>query len=243
MKRNALLITCVIVCLLAFSCKTKEEAQTGKLNLNFANQVNGENLVLNSKSYKNALNQSFTVSAFKYYISNITLYNENTKAQYVISDSYYLITEAGRTILLKDIPQGEFNQIRFSVGVDSKRNKSLDAVGELDPSNSMAWDWNTGYKFVLMEGNYSTDAKSGGLAFHIGEDANYKTLIFSTSASFIIAPDKSPTITISADINGLFGSPNPIDFTTTNDVMFGAKTALVAENYASAMFKIKSVEN
>ncbi|HXP49121.1 MAG TPA: MbnP family protein, partial [Bacteroidia bacterium] len=45
------------------------------LTINFENYVGNQLLKLDSVTYKNEMGQSFTVSKFKYYISNITLTN------------------------------------------------------------------------------------------------------------------------------------------------------------------------
>ena len=65
--------------------------------------------------------------------------------------------EESQEVVLKNIPAGDYNQITFTIGVDSLRS-TMDVSkrpGVLDPAqghDGMYWTWNSGYIFFKMEG-------------------------------------------------------------------------------------------
>jgi hypothetical protein len=82
---------------------------------------NGASLLkLESDQYKNALGQTYTISKFRYYISNICL--KKSDGTMYFSKNYYLIDEedaSSKNITLTGIPEGDYNSISFMLGVDS----------------------------------------------------------------------------------------------------------------------------
>jgi len=109
-----------------FSCSktevdTIDPNGTGKLNLEFDNYVGGTNLVLGNTQYKNAAGETFTVTTFNYFVSNIELTKEDGSVVKV-PNSYYLIREADAKSLnvsLTGIPQANYTKVGFTIGVDS----------------------------------------------------------------------------------------------------------------------------
>jgi hypothetical protein len=71
---------------------------------------------------------------------------------------------------ISNLPTGNYNRIEFIIGVDSLRNTSGAQTGDMDPAQLMYWDWNQGYIFLKLEGNYvSPDSPQGDIfQFHIG---------------------------------------------------------------------------
>jgi hypothetical protein len=209
-------------------------------------KVNGEKLVLNEKMYANANGDSFTVSMFKYYVSNISLLNDG-KPVYTEPESYHLINEArtsSRQFGLSTIAPITFDAIRFMIGVDSIKNVSGAQSGALDPINAMFWDWNTGYIMAKMEGN-STNAPEGTVEFHIGgfsgSVATPRWVTLNLPGP-VTPGDKEVTITIASDLGQWFKSPTTISFKEMPVVTTEGKDAVtIADNYAD-MFTIESVE-
>jgi hypothetical protein len=110
-------------------------------------------------------------NTLNYYISNISLRRVDG-SWWTEEESYHLVTvsseETKPTFKLEDIPVGEYDAIRYTIGVDSTRNVSGAQVGALDPANGMFWSWNTGYIFVKAEGNFTNDGNSGSFTYHLG---------------------------------------------------------------------------
>lgn len=110
----------------------------------------------------------------------------------VMLDTFFLITREMRTFDLGEVPAGDYEGVRFYVGIDSVRNHA-------DPSQypnehplalqtpSMHWSWNSGYIFLKIDAEVdTTEAQDGsGLktaAFHIGMD-QFRTPVSLTKAT------------------------------------------------------------
>ena len=236
-----------------FSCtenESKKTNETEKITLELEFFVKDQPLKL-LEEYQNNLNQRYLLESFKFYLSNLEFESATTSEIFKVEDSYYLFSAARETNVFQreiEIKKGEFSKMSFSIGVDSIKNTSLDNTGDLDINNSMAWDWNTGYKFVVMEGKYFNDISNPNsfipLVFHIGLNQNYKT----TTLSFDAINEKgffstaSKKIVLRVDLDDFFSSPNQIDFNETNSVMGKGKSALLSENYQENFISLERVE-
>lgn len=243
MKPKALL--CVFVILL-MACK-KEKQEQGTLQLTFTSVVNGASLNLNTSSYTNAAGEAFTVSAFKYYISNITLVKMDN-SEIKLPDTYFLIDEskpASKTIQVM-APRGEYRGFSFLLGVDSLRNVSGAQTGALDPVNGMFWSWNSGYIMAKMEGTSPASAAAGqALTFHIGgfkgEHNAVQRISLMSPISLTVGADRKPDITIKADLYTWFSLPNLVQFAQTSTIHVpGEEARKISVNYSN-MFRITSV--
>lgn len=218
-----------------------------KLRLSFLHVVGNQTLTYNTTEYTNANDERYTLEEFKFYLSNVRLRNSATGALYEEPDSYHLVsptTENGMRFMIEipEVPTGTYDQIEFSIGIDSLRNYSLDQVGDLDPASNMVWDWNTGYKFLLLEGRYFPESGTpAGLVYHIGSDFNYKTLNFEPQELLILQEGQEGLLDFQVDIDGIFREPTPISFAQNNVVMFQPISRKVAENYAGHMISLESV--
>ncbi|ANQ47846.1 hypothetical protein MY04_0464 [Flammeovirga sp. MY04] len=231
-----------------------------RLKFNLLHDLLGNQIPLNYNTpYQNALNQTYLFDDFRMYISNVTLRDTTGTHYYKVPNSYHLIEmidNADTSIVIKDLPNSNFTEINFSVGVDNDANYSTDQVGDLDPANGMAWDWNTGYKFVYLNGlRILPDSSTRGLVYHIGGDANYRTVRF-TQKDINLNQNNNLTIEFDVHVDYVFGNknlaeqPNPdvgpvnhyIDLNddSTNDTMFGPNTQKIADNYEQ-MFEWKEI--
>ncbi len=206
--------------------------------------MNNEPLILNAKNYTNASGNEFNVSQFKFYLSNLKLRNSATGEVFEEMESYHLLQPSGNDMTdvfeVQNIPTKKYDEIVFFVGVDSVKNLSIDAFGDLDPNNNMAWNWKTGYKFLLLEGNFlKTDGAQEGLVLHIGTNPNYKEIVLKTSQMNF--KNATATINIHAELMTLFNGQNTIDLSEKSTIMFGETANKVAENYAY-MFSLQSID-
>ncbi|MCC6371148.1 MAG: hypothetical protein IT236_09100 [Bacteroidia bacterium] len=225
--------------------------ETGGLKIEFANMVDTLPLTYGTK-YINANGDTFTVSKFNYYISNIVL----TKTDNSIvseSNSYHLIrhSASGNTISFSSLPAGTYKSIKFMLGVDSTRNVSGSQTGDLDPAKAtdMYWSWNTGYIFVKLEGSSPQSGDLGkALTFHIGgyggpnkTQRNFSFDFGSTTAT--IGSAATPTVRLLVDASEMFKNPTKTSFATTyNQTSPGTSARIIADNYAD-MIRLKYVRN
>ncbi|MBK8363014.1 MAG: hypothetical protein IPL24_04840 [Bacteroidetes bacterium] len=217
-----------------------------ELQINFRHFVGSDSLIFKTKEYVNELGQKYTVTKFKYYISNIQLINDSGKV--FSSEEYFLINEdepQSKGFSVKDVPPGNYKTLSFIIGVDSLRNCSGLQEGALDPVKGMFWAWNTGYIFLKLEGTSESSTAQGGIfEYHIGgfkEPVNAIRKISLEMDSLIFAdevPD-SKKIFIKADISQILKQPVSIDFSTMPVVSDMTNAELVANNYSDMFSLIK----
>ncbi len=229
-----------------------DTTKKGELTIVFENMVGTEPLVF-GKNFKTSNGDSFKISKFNYFISNIVI-TKDDNTQFTENNSYHLVKHSSTstyTFHLKNIPVGSYKSIRFMIGVDSARNISGAQAGDLDVviASDMFWSWSTGYIFLKLEGTAPKSGDSGKmLEYHIGgfggvnkTQRNFN-LNFGNSAANVSSNTK-PTLRLTVDVNELFESPILLDFPTKYRVISaGAKAKEVADNYAD-MIRFKTLEN
>ncbi len=223
---------------------------TGFLEIHVDNMVGNLPLILGSTNYVSSANDTFNVNIYKYYLSNVQLVSSNGLT-YTEVESYYLIDQSNPNslhLMVKKVPAGSYNSIRFLIGVDAPRNTAGAQMGALDPMNDMFWGWNTGYIMAKMEGHSpQSSEQTNKIVYHIGgfegKDNALRTvnLTFPTAAN--CTQNHIPILNLKADLGAWFTSPNFDNFNNSNVITgITAESSAIADNYAN-MFTVKSVVN
>jgi len=234
---------------------------TGQITIEFDNRAGNDDLEL-LKEYVNGAGESFQISKLNYYISNISLTTTDGKVFIVPQDSsYFLIMEEegeSQHVHLRNVPSGNYNQISFTIGVDSLRS-TMDISkrqGVLDPAqghDGMYWTWNSGYIFFKMEGTSpaAPSDQDNKFYYHIGGYGGYETPALNNirtttldmgSAVAQVRPEKNPQVHLHVDVLEFFSSPTSISIADHPLVMFSEYSTTVSANYVS-MFKYHHVHN
>lgn len=263
------IIAVAALSLLFITSCNKEEFNVndkGNLVIEFDNVVGDKDLQLNTGTYVNAAGETFSVSLFQYYISNIKFKTEDGREYVVPQDqSYFMIQEHKahtHSITIPNVPAGNYTEMSFIIGVDSLRN-TMDPsqrTGVLDVANytgeeKMYWSWNSGYIFVKIEGT-SPQAPEGPdgqrkFRYHVGGFGGYSSptinniktrqLSFGTEVAKV-RKDKTPEVHLKVDVLRLFnGSPN-ISIASNPSVHFAPFSVNIANNYVH-MFKVDHIHN
>lgn len=208
-------------------------------SIRFEHAVGTEALILDSLQYKNVLGQNFTVSKFKYYVSNFRLKRNDGKEEF--SKEVFLINEedsGSKHFLLKDIPAGKYASVQFTLGVDSILYCSGVQSGALDPVNGMFWTWNTGYIFLKLEGKSPESTANGNIfEYHIGGYKTPANCIRQVILSLKERDSEISEISIKADVAEIFKNTVTLDLAKLNSVTDFHNAEMVADNY-SKMFSI-----
>ncbi len=218
MKQFFFIIT-ILFSVSFFSCKKKETATmptTGSITIKIENQVDGQNVAFNNLIYTDAAGNKYSISTLKYYLSNFvftktddSIYSANN---YNLIDASYV---SKISFTLKNIPNGNYNNLKLGVGVDQSHNHSGVQSDDLDPMYGMIWSWNTGYIFFKHEGSYiDTAGKTQPLIFHYGTDAALATAQMPISVD---VEGNAKTVYLKFNLNNLYKSPYQIDFNQYND--------------------------
>jgi len=242
-----LLLPLISLLFLNFSKIPHSKAKTGTVKIVFNNTVSGIPLILDSAKYKNIFGESFTVTKFKYYISNISLENKSDKQ--AENESYHLADARDSNSLNFSYPvaAGKYNDLVFLLGVDSIRNCSGAQTGALDPMNDMFWTWNSGYVMVKLEGQADSSKAMHRMEYHIG---GYKggenvvqRIILHPTTPIVISEGKETIISIETDIAKWWQTIDKISI-AENPVCTtpGSLAKRIAVNYSN-MFAIQNISN
>lgn len=240
--------------LLIFSCDPRlDPTPTGSMRVAFDNVVGTSDLKLNTATYQNTTGESFVLTKFNYFVSNIRL-RKDDGSEYVVpqDSSYFLIQETvptSQTITLNSIPTGNYTGMSFVVGVDSLRSLADISLrtGVLDPglNDGMYWEWNSGYIFMKLEGTSAVApaAQNNTFFYHVGgfgggydskktiNNLRTITLSFRNDAAKIQSGATS-SIRVTTDALKIFNGPVPLSIAQHPSVMFDTYSANIANNYA-----------
>lgn len=150
-----------IIPLLIFNYNT---SNSDNIDLIIKLNFNNENISLN-KAYTNNQAVIFSIRKLKFYISELSFYNQN-KRVLDYHKKYILIDIENKNSLKISIPSKlTFDQVSFNLGIDEETNKTGAKGGDLDPIHGMYWTWNSGYINFKLEGHYNHNNE---FLFHLG---------------------------------------------------------------------------
>ena len=220
------------------------------VQIQFYNYVGNVPLQLNVGAYTNTAGEQYTVSRFRYYVSNFQLTDVNGKT-ITLPQRYFLVdeaTDATKKITLDSVPVGQYTAVKWMIGVDSIRNVSGVQTGALAPENGMFWTWNSGYIMAKMEG-HSPQATTAlnEFQFHIGGFKHpynaLKTITVNLGATLAAGSNNQAKINIKADADKWFHTPNTVSIAQSSIIMAAGVNAMaIAENYQQ-MFSVMSIAN
>jgi len=223
---------------LLFSCQEAKE-KTSTLELEFIHKAGSEDFEYN-RIYQNEAGNEFSLRLWRTYVSDIQLIKSDGEV-YSIPESYHLIEPVQNSrfsLNLDEIPSGNYKSIQFYIGIAGEENLSGEIVGDLDPSNNMAWNWTVGYKFIRMDGEFEDlSGNRGGVVVHIGTEANLKSQVFEFTEVMNMT-GQSNKLSFEMDLLEAFKNPNTINFNTLSDYQFNEEANLIAENYADGFVKL-----
>ena len=235
LRRIAIAFAAAILVFAIAAVTTYQWNQPGTVSLRFEAVMGAEQLEFNAPIYANPGGDGqFRISSFQFYLSNIQLVG--TGGTYTVPDSYHLARfdnpSANYELALEGIPRDSYSRIILSIGIDEKANKSIVPVGDLDPNNRMAWNWEVGYKFLLFEGVLLNGDRIQPLVYHVGFSENRKVLAFDLPDP--VTPGSANAIAFSVNVMALFNGRNRIDMNALPSVKFDRDDArLLADNYAT----------
>lgn len=204
------------------------------LTLRFHPYVGEEVLRLDEVRYANPGGDgSFKVRDFQFFLSNIRLVAESS--EFLEPESYHLVrfdNDSGiHEIVIEDLPWADYRRIEFGIGVDPAANASIAAVGDLDANGRMAWNWETGYKFVLVEGGLVIGDTQFPLVYHVGFDESYRRVSIDLAGQ---PAGRDTTLDFRIDLLRMFTGTRTVDMVALPNVKFDrADAKLLADNYAN----------
>ncbi len=246
----------IAIILFTLGCKKDNKIETpnetpttnsGVLVFNITAKINNQNLVYNTTMYKGNSTDSFKVSLLKYYLSNFKLKDVNNNT-YSINE--YVINEHNTSTIsftLNNISPGNYNSLNMLIGVDKEKNISGSQTGALDPINGMFWDWNTGYIFFKLEGEYKNSLTTTlkPITIHIGGFEGTFNCLKEANLNSIdlkVVNDKKTIVNIDLNLNELLNTPKTLEFDNIAISSTSKDAKIIADNYFD-MFSVTSIIN
>ena len=171
----------------------------------------------------------------RFYVGGIELQSRSGVASF--EDLYLLIRAEETEYEVGNIDLADYTSLNFFVGVEPEANSqaesdfttrsSTDPLGVQDPS--MHWNWNSGYKFIRIDGQTDTDGDGvmdTPLAFHIGTDGLLSSMEFEMPA----LQEGSNTLEFQLNLNRLY---EDIDLTVDWDTHTGNNFPLAEQFLAN----------
>ncbi len=223
---------------------------TGTVSIVINHVVNDSTLVFGVQKYINANGDTFSVTTFRYYFTNIVL-KTASGFTYTQPESYYLVDQSvpgSLTLHITGVPRGNYTSLQFMIGVDQSRNTSGAQTGALDPANGMFWTWTSGYIMAKFEGfSPQSGDPAKKLTYHLGGFTGTNSVIrgetFTLPVAASVSETHSPAIHLKGDAAAWFKAPNVISFASVYDITVSNINAKnMADNYAN-MFSVTSVVN
>jgi len=181
MKRS---IVFLCACTLIFSsCReqtsppTIADSQTTSLEIQMNYTFDNGTLEFGEQLFNTGANM-VSFSNIQYYISGLELRKADGSWQNIGGHHLIQSTKTGPALItFNNIPKGQYDGIRFLIGVDSLSNHADPALWPNDHPLSvlvggvMHWSWNSGYIFIKVEGDYDdVGGARAGFSYHLGRD-------------------------------------------------------------------------
>lgn len=128
----------------------------------------GRPLVFDQLHCTNTTGQALAVTRLDMLLSGVAVRRTNgswLEKQYWFA---FINGREGRTnFVLRGLPAGDYDRLRFNIGVPSDQNHASpaqwDAAHPLNPQvNGLHWNWQGGYVFLALEGKWILPPRSGG---------------------------------------------------------------------------------
>jgi hypothetical protein len=282
---NSLILAAVSFIMTSCS-KSDDKFVANNISLHFNNTFKNETIVLGGAASMDATvnisekDQAHHLSELKYVVSNIRLVKvDGTEIPYNVNDldkGATVINQAKPASLnyvLKNIPVGEYRQLKFGLGVNHEIN-TVDQVrfpvfyataGAND--TDMMWQWATGYRFAKIEGFYG--AENNAFQIHTGSTLNgtggqpetytqgvdaYRDITLDLTTTALVGAN-APKILIKADFDKLLSGKTKVILTAKNATTPSQHSSMEAmeifvsniggdgKDDKSGMFSVETVEN
>ncbi|MEQ2008997.1 MAG: MbnP family protein [Limisphaerales bacterium] len=139
-----------------------------EVTVSIAPRFRGDLLVFDRLRCTNAVGQTLAVTRLDMLLSGIAV--RRTKGTWLEKHHWFAFinTREGRTnFVLRGLPAGDYDRLRFNIGVPSEENHASpaqwDAAHPLNPQvNGLHWNWQGGYVFLALEGKWAVPPRIPG---------------------------------------------------------------------------------
>lgn len=237
-------LTLLAVVFLLWNCTEEAAVEKADITLTFKGVFDDQPLTMLSDVYSYEDDMKLKFQLIQYYLSDLVLDQSNA-----IESAHQLVDIAsinfgemysenlaleGLQVTIPDIPVGNYDRLRYGLGVAPDFNATGPADYEIGhPLSDNYWSWAMGYVFFKIEGNADLEGQgdfSEKLTFHIGTNEMYRSV--TATGNFEHSLDRPLALTFELDVYRLLVDgegeylnfrETPIDH--TNNRVLGNKLA------------------
>lgn len=237
----------LVLALFISSCK-KDESKPA-FQLSFEHEVAGQDLVMFTQWYDCAAGHKFQVHRLKYYLSGFNFQKaDGNEFQTGLVQYIDLEDPSTLTMLLQEVPQGEYTGMSFIIGLDAFTNVT---GGLPNTTTNINMEWplpgDQGYHYMKLEGRYDSLGMGVIKNFNLhtgatGGNQNY-VLVQLQFGNSVNVTGGTWNIHLMMDLNEWLQNPNVYDFETFGPMIMANQDAqqLLKENGAD-VFTVKAIE-
>jgi cytochrome c peroxidase len=205
-------------------------AQAANLEITILPRFNNARLVFDSLTNQTAAGQKISVTRLDFLVSNIALRHTGGLWLAQTNQFAYLSAREGRTsFTLSNLPAGNFDRLRFQIGVPPIINHADVAQWPgAHPLNSevnhLYWSWSREYIFLAFEGAWQNGAQQSGFSYHLATDSQLMTV----ELPLALNTSSNREIHLAFDVGKILSGANPIRLSDTTDTTHSRANDILA---------------
>jgi cytochrome c peroxidase len=216
--------------ILLFATAIAFSAAASDLRVDFIPQFNSVPLAFDALKNQTAAGQKISVTRLDFLASDIAL--RRADGIWIGKTNWfaYIGARDGKTnFTLENISAGNFDRIRFQIGLPPQINHSDSAQWPanhpLNPDvNHLYWSWSREYVFLALEGTWQNGGEQSGFSYHLATDRELMAVELPVALNL----NSSREIQVGLDIAKIFSAPNKIELSETSDATHSRTNDLLA---------------
>lgn len=209
--------------LIVASCnKDNNEADSVQVKFIFNHLIGTETVQFGNMKYVSKAGNTYSVETLKYFVSDITLHQEDG-TQVIFDAEHYVDARESSTLVFNpgaSIPLAKYNKLTFIFGLNETKN----VAGRFPnpPESNMEWPlaMGSGYHYMKLEGKFDSAGVTKNYQAHTGPSmGNHYYVEVSLTQDPFSCDCQTVDIRFDMDINKWWENPNTLDLNDMSMVM------------------------
>ncbi len=217
MRQEQLRFSLFILVLPFFFISCEKKPESGNLTINLVQHIAGKSLILNEWVYKSPAGHPYKLRRLQKIYSDFELIDiDGNSVAFSMKHYFELGRNDTKSFVLKNIPPGTYNKIRFVFGLDENKNKENAYPTELDMIN-FKWPAILGGGYHYMRFEVTADSLGTGkikdFNLHTGPTyGNQNYLRVTLEMEEMIIDGNNYSMDLKMDLNEWLQNPEIYDF-------------------------------
>ncbi len=190
-------------------------ARAAGLQIQVTPECNGQPVQPASLRYQTSAGERFSITRVSYLLSDFGLQRlDGSWLEFSNAAAWFDLGANRDSFRLGHIPPGEYQSIRFSLGLGTHLNHAnpaqFPARDPLNPDvNGLYWGWQGGYVFLALEGLWrNADGALDGWAYHLARDTNCVRVVLAAA----LPVTNLTRLALDFDLATLLNAPQALSF-------------------------------